>query len=312
MEETIKNAFYDPDTGYTGANKLYRRLQKKYPSLKLSDVQKVLNKQKVVQVNKKSSHNGSFVPPYPMFQFQIDLIHLKDRKLNKASYGLTCIDTFTKKADIVLLKRKTDQETADEGKEFDNNKFRKLTDRLGIELILTLRHAPVVERFNRTIKEMMHKYLQATESKTIRKVLPRIVKNYNNSYHKSIGMAPNDVTIENSGEVWDRLNSLAVKRNRPKIKAGDRVRVMIKEKAFEKKYNPRFSKAVYTVTARKGRYYYVDGAAKKKYLRAYLQKVDKVEDPKIEPDYEGSQEAHLKQVVDNLKICIFRIRLLVI
>jgi len=55
MDEIIKNAFYDPDTGYTGTNKLYRKLKKIYPALKLADVKKVLSKQKIVQVNKKES-----------------------------------------------------------------------------------------------------------------------------------------------------------------------------------------------------------------------------------------------------------------
>ena len=91
----------------------------------------------------------------------------------------------------MLLKRKTDQETVDtmiemlelmgtpdqiyvdEGSEFTNQKFRKLMKDLNVELIFTLRHAPVVERFNRTLKEMLHKYLQVTNSKTITKVLPK-------------------------------------------------------------------------------------------------------------------------------------------
>lgn len=315
MDQIIKDYYYDPSTGYIGANKLYRKLKKKYPLLTLKDVNKVLSKQKVVQVNKKVSSTGSFVPPYAMFQFQIDLIYLNDSKLNKASYGLTCIDTFSKKANVILMKRKTDQETVDamtkmfdimgvpeqiyvdEGSEFTNKKFKKLLDSKNVELVLTLRHAPVVERFNRTIKEMLHKYLQATNSKTITNVLPKVVKNYNNNYHKSIGMAPNEVNNDvNEGLVWVRLNELAIKRNRPIVTPGDKVRVMIKERAFEKKYTPRFSKQIYTVTARRGRYYYVSGAARDKYLRAYIQKVGDVEDPIIKPDLEGTQEGRLKKM----------------
>ena len=51
-----------------------------------------------------------------------------------------------------------------------------------IEVIFSLTHAPMVERLNRTIKELLEKYLQATGTKTITNVLPKIIKNYNNSY----------------------------------------------------------------------------------------------------------------------------------
>src|SRR5437879_3187966 len=80
----------------------------------------------------------------------------------------------------------------DEGSEFNNDQFKKLMDKHGIELIFTLRHATIVERLNRTIKEMLYKYLQSTIQKRSH-VLPKILKNYNNSYHRIIGMAPNEV-----------------------------------------------------------------------------------------------------------------------
>src|SRR5690606_15641065 len=114
------------------------------------------------------------------------------------------------KADVELLKKKSAAQVTeameailkrmgnpeyiycDEGSEFSNAKFKKLLDDNGIQLIFTLTHAPIVERFNRTLKEMLFKYLQSTNSKTITNVLPKILDNYNNSYHKTIQMAPNE------------------------------------------------------------------------------------------------------------------------
>ena len=69
--------------------------------------------------------------------------------------------------------------------------------------------------------------------------------------------------ISKEREVLDLrgLKSLVVEdrisKNHPKISIGDNVRVMVKENAFEKKYKPRFSKNVFTVNARRGRYFYV-------------------------------------------------------
>jgi transposase InsO family protein len=67
----------------------------------------------------------------------------------------------------------------DEGSEFTNHKFKELMKDNNIQIIYTLTHAPVVERFNRTLKMMLEKYMQVSKSKTIINVLPKIIKNYN-------------------------------------------------------------------------------------------------------------------------------------
>lgn len=252
LTAALRLAYYDPNEGYVGAKKLYMRLRKKYPTLTLRKVQTFLNKQSVVQRNRKLQATGSFVPHYERHQFQIDLIYLENPRLNKNKYAFTCIDALSKKADMELMPYKNTRNTikamqeilsrmgipdmvyCDEGTEFTSKAFRKLMKDLDIELIITLRHAPMIERFHRTIKEMLSKYLEATDSKTITVVLPKVLENYNNSYHSVIGMSPNEVNASNEIEVWKRIDALARERKRPKLKTGDRVRVLVKEKAFEK------------------------------------------------------------------------------
>ncbi len=95
----------------------------------------------------------------------------------------------------------------DEGSEFQNEQFLNLMKEHNIEVIFTLTHAPMVERLNRTIKDMLYKYLQSTGTKTITNVLPKIIQNYNNSYHKTIGMAPNEVNESNQELVHQRILS---------------------------------------------------------------------------------------------------------
>ena len=48
----------------------------------------------------------------------IDLIYLENKHLNKASYGLVCIDIFSKKGDVELMKKKTAKETVSYGRNF--------------------------------------------------------------------------------------------------------------------------------------------------------------------------------------------------
>lgn len=184
---------------------------------------------------------------------------------------------------------------ADEGLEFNNEQFLNLMKGHGIEVIFTLTHAPMVERLNRTIKELLYKYLQSTGTKTITNVLPKIIQNYNNSYHSTIQMSPNEVSEENQEQVYNNIVSKANIKLREQINVGDKVRVQLKKKSFTKGYKPKFSKEVYTIDAKEGQYYIINDL-NRKYLRAFLQKVGEVEVGISPVDLTGTQEGHLKEL----------------
>jgi len=311
-QDIVRKAYYNPDEGFVGIDKLYRKL--KPQGVTRADIITFLKKQEVYQVNKKNNRKaGSFIPRYEYQEFQIDLIYLDDAHLNKASYGLCCIDAFSKKADVQLMKRRTKEDTttamiellermgipdviyADEGSEFNNSAFRNLCDEMKIELILTLRHAPIVERFNRTIKEMLNKYLQSTNTKSIVNVLPKIVRNYNNSYHSTIGMAPKEVNKDTEHIVQINLLKHLTPLPYVKMQVGDRVRVQVKPKSFIKGYRPKYSKNIYEITE-KGDGYYKTTKDDRHYLKANLKLVTDAEVNPEQPDFAGSREAHLKEM----------------
>ena len=314
-EEIIREVYYDPLTGFSGVNKTFQTLKKQGHKVSRKEIQKFIKKQQIAQINKKNiGKSGSFIPPHPLYEFQIDLIYLENKNLNKASYGLVCIDTFTKKGDVELIKRKSAPEVTnamreilkrmgipkyvycDEGKEFDNELFLNLMKENKIEVIFSLTHAPMVERLNRTIKELLEKYLQATGTKTITNVLPKIIKNYNNSYHTTIKMAPNEVNENNQAEVYNNILQKATIKLREPINVGDRVRVQLKSKTFQKGYKPKFSKEIYTVDSKEGKYYIIN-SLNRKYLRAFLQKVSGDVEVGISPvDLEGTKEGFLKEL----------------
>ena len=84
------------------------------------------------------------------------------------------------------------------------------------------RKASIVERLNRTLKSMMWRYFIERIN-----ILDDITHNYNNSFHRSIKMKPNEVNEENSEEVWMTLyrkNEMTVP-DKPKFNIGDIVRV---------------------------------------------------------------------------------------
>ena len=68
--------------------------------------------------------------------------------------------------------------------------------------------ASVVERFNRTFKGRLYRYFTAWGSYRYLDVLQELMRGYNASKHRTIGLAPKDVTPENEEFVWQRLYGL--------------------------------------------------------------------------------------------------------
>jgi len=66
-------------------------------------------------------------------------------------------------------------------------------------------NAAIVERFKRTLKEKMFRYFTAKNTRRYVDVLPDFIYAYNRSHHRSIGMAPADVTPDNEDVVRARL-----------------------------------------------------------------------------------------------------------
>jgi transposase InsO family protein len=311
-QDIIKETFYHPLEGFIGADALYRKLKPKGISMK--EIKLFLQKQEVVQRNKKNTQTkNSFVAKYPMQEFQVDLIYIDDPHLNQARYGLCAIDAFTKRADIVLMKKKTKEDTvdalmdifermgipdilfSDEGSEFDNSDVHKLCKRLNIEQVFTFTHATMIERFNRTIKEKIHKYLQSTNSKTIINVLPKLVSNYNNTFHHTIGMTPNEVNRKTMHIAQLNIIKNATLKRLPTLQIGQTVRIELKPKSFQKGYRPKFSLTTHKITAKDKYYYYVDGE-KRGFFRSNLQPVNGVE-VNIKPaDLDNTLEGRLKNM----------------
>ena len=109
--------------------------------------------------------------------------------------------------------------------------------------------ASVVERFNRTLKERLYRYFTAANTLRFDDALPDLVQGYSATRHRSIGMAPQDVTWANEEAVWKSLydKRLKGKRPRPKFKVGDRVSLNKIHRTFEKGYLPGWTEEVFVV-----------------------------------------------------------------
>ena len=152
-------------------------------------------------------------------QWQADLVDvqaLKDEN-DGFRYLLTVIDVLSKYAWVVPLKDKTgknlvkafdsnfeqderipDRLQTDEGTEFTNQQFQKFLQSKGVQHFVTYNEtkAQIVERFNRTLKTRMWRFFTQVNSYRYLDDLDDLVDSYNSSRHRSIGTAPNLVTLQ--------------------------------------------------------------------------------------------------------------------
>ena len=165
----------------------------------------------------------------------------------KTKTGVALVKAFEK---IVRQGRHPNRLQTDRGKEFYNRTFQRWVDEQDIQHFSTEgdAKASVVERFNRTLKERLYRYLTTANTLRFDNVLPELVQGYNATRHRSIGMPPEDVTWDNEEAVWKRLYSKRLKgRKKPQFKVGDRVRLNTIHRTFEKGYLPGWTEEVFVV-----------------------------------------------------------------
>ena len=185
-------------------------------------------------------------------------------------YLLMVIDIFSKYGWIQMLKNKKGESVAeafksifregrkpkklwiDKGKEFWNKEVKAVMDANGVERYSTENEekSAVVERWNRTIKERMWKMFSARNEMIYVDKLQDILVSYNHTKHSSIGMTPVQASRpKNERKVFAKLyeKELWRKRKLPKFKVGDKVRITVKKKNFEKGFTPKWTEEVFVV-----------------------------------------------------------------
>ena len=160
--------------------------------------------------------------------------------------------TTVKKAFLKVLresKRKPMILSTDSGKEFTNRDFRKYLKWRKIKFLVMRdrSHATIVERWNRTIKSIIYKYLSYHKTKRFIDVLPSIIKNYNNTIHSRTKYRPSEVSQTTARQAYLNLYKMRIENEKPSLKAGDIVRVYLYRDLFQKGYKPNYSKEIFKV-----------------------------------------------------------------
>ena len=132
----------------------------------------------------------------------------------------------------------------DKGSEFYNAYLKKwLRDN---DIVMYSTHnegkSVVAERFIRTLKSKIYKYMTSISKNVYTAKLDDIVDEYNNTYHITIKMKPADVKDNTYINADKEINN-----KDPKFKVGDHVRISKYKNIFAKGYMPNWSEEVFVI-----------------------------------------------------------------
>ena len=100
----------------------------------------------------------------------------------------------------------------------------------------------IAERFIRTIKNKIYKYMTSISKNVYIDKLDDIVDEYNNTKHRTIKIKPTDVKDNTYTDFGKEVND-----NDPKFKVGDHARISKYRNIFAKGYNPNWSEEVFVI-----------------------------------------------------------------
>ena len=165
------------------------------------------------------------------------VVPLKDKK------GVSIIDAFQKILDN--SNRKPNKIFVDKGSEFYSNSFKNWLKYNDIEMysIHIEGKSVVAERFIRTLKTKIYKYMTSVSKNVYIDKLDDIVGEYNNTYHRTIMMKPIDVKDNTYIDFKKEVNDKDLK-----FKVGDRLRISKYKNIFAKGYTPNCSEEVFVIS----------------------------------------------------------------
>ena len=328
LDKTLRKIYYDPKhpASFSSVDKLYKACRLENPTVTLQSVKNWLAGERVYSLHKPArrifKRNKSIVSRVDE-QWQADLVDMQPYKDENrgCSYLLTVIDMFSKYAFVVPLKNKSgatlkvafkdifaskrvpEKLQTDEGTEFENRVLGIYLHSMGVRHFTTTNRqikCAMVERFNRTLKNRLYKYMTANRTHKYLDILDDIVASYNRTKHRVTKMRPVDVDVDDLDDrhrVFKNIygfNSLremilskvkqssaenAVQAN--ELKPGDLVRIAKLRKTFQRGFRPSWSSTLFKIKnvirrANKTVYEIKDGTGRVKRKKFYLEELQKV------------------------------------
>lgn len=279
MEQLLNRLYYNTETGFLSLDKLYRKAKKQNSKITRRFVQEWLSKQSTGQRTRPrqiKQNLGTIV--LPIGGYQADLIFLPKFKRENDGYStiLTLIEVNSREGYAYPLKTKSarsvldalkrfsqDQKVeklntihTDIGKEFTNKLVQTWFKENGIEHRVSPReqhnHLGIIERFNRTLKQLLIRYRTAKNTNRWIDVLSSFIKNYNSTYHSTIKNEPEEMTLQKQedfffNQLFKDFDNRISQINFSSIQRGDLVRIELAKKNIFAKEDVNFSQDIYVV-----------------------------------------------------------------
>lgn len=276
-EQIISNVYYDLEKGFGSLQDTLKQAKEKDPTITRVDVSNFMRKQPNRQIRNYRGSN-SYTAPYARFQYQIDIMDMIPlarepevkipKKKKEPRYALVVIDIFSKLANVVPMENKNAVSVLPALKDslekmgFPSNIYsdndgafqsvvKDFFDDEGINHIVTLTHANVVERFIRTIKNMIHDRVRFNEGSWTA-MLTQALNKYNTTKHSSTKMTPKEAH-DDKNQMEVRVNLTRKEKNTrkyPELNVNDRVKVYFKGRGNytdRKEYNSKWSEETYRI-----------------------------------------------------------------
>lgn len=282
-DDLFHSIYYTPEkeASFSGIKSLHKVAKKSDNRITEDETRKWLQKELTYSLHypiRKHFKRNKIIASAPFELVQMDLCDMTEyaSSNNNYRYILTAVDVFSKIGFAETLKNKEAQTVCDAvksfiiihkphmiqtdlGTEFKNKIVMKMLRDSGIHLYFAYNKeikASVVERFNRTLKDKMHRYFTSKGTRRYTNVLQQLVSSYNHTNHRSIGMKPIEVLNANPEDVFTKLYGVRTVRDtiafpgvrEPLIDIGSSVRVRYITGIMEKGYLPGYSDQVYTIS----------------------------------------------------------------
>lgn len=274
--DKIGKTYFTPRNigSFGGKTRLQKQLQNKVTS---TDVNRWLATSDSYTLHKparKSFSRRKFITSGINQLWQADLADMVNiaKENDNHKYILMVIDVFSKKLYSEPIKNKSGGTVTDafkkilsklsnppsnlqtdEGKEFFNSTFNSLMLDNKINHYHTYNRetkASVIERAIRTIKQRIYRYFTHSGTSRYVDILPDLMLSYNNSKHKTLGIAPNQVNPQNQEVIWQTIytkDDPLTLNKRTQLLPGQSVRISKYSTVFAKSYLPVWSEEIFFI-----------------------------------------------------------------